>query len=90
MEFVEAKHKGVEGTALLPASAFKHMPGWSPVDPGQSVPSLVDGTIPQVLALVGDDRTKAAAALAAEQARPHPRTTLVDALTTITADTQES
>ncbi len=30
--FIEVKHEGVEGTAKVPASALKHMPGWEPVD----------------------------------------------------------
>ena len=38
------------------------------------------GTVREVLAWVGDDRDRAAAALAAEQSRPSPRVTLVSAL----------
>lgn len=30
--FIEVKHKGVEGTARVPESALKHMPGWEPVE----------------------------------------------------------
>lgn len=51
-------------------------PPADPVDP-DAVP---DGTIAAVLDWVGDDPAKAARALEAEQGRPAPRSTLVDAL----------
>lgn len=81
-KYILAKYDGVEGEALLPESAFPYMPGWVPVDPDVKVPSLVDGTIPQVLDEVGDDPAKAAAALEAERAGKK-RTTLVDALSDV-------
>ncbi len=31
-DFIEVKHEGVKGTAKVPASALKHMKGWTPVD----------------------------------------------------------
>ena len=30
-DFIEVRHKGVEGTARVPASALKHMEGWERV-----------------------------------------------------------
>lgn len=48
-------------------------------------PAGPDATVADVLADVGDDPALAAEALAAEQARPKPRKTLVDALTALTA-----
>ena len=47
-------------------------------------PAVDELTVDQVLDEVGDDPAKAAAALAAEQGREHPRSTLVDALTRTT------
>lgn len=56
---------------------------------GEAVPEegveLADGTVDQVLAEVGDDPQLAAAALAAEQAKERPRTSLVDKLVAIAA-----
>lgn len=40
-------------------------------------------TVDEILADVGDDQAKAAEALAAEQSRARPRTTLVEALTAL-------
>jgi hypothetical protein len=31
-DFIEVEHEGVEGTARVPASALKHMKGWTPVE----------------------------------------------------------
>lgn len=31
-DFIEVKHDGVDGTAKVPTSALKHMPGWERVD----------------------------------------------------------
>lgn len=39
-----------------------------------------EGSVARVLEWVGDDRAHAAAALAAELAKPDPRRTLIDAL----------
>lgn len=88
--FIEAQHPDVEGTALLPSTAFRHMPGWAPVDSSQKVPSPVDGTVDEVLAAVGDDPVKARVALTAEQASTKPRTTLVEALSNIADPNTES
>lgn len=87
--FIEARYAGVDGTALLPETAFPYMPGWEPVDSSESVPSLVDGKVAEVLAKVGDDPAKARTALLAEQASSKPRSTLVEQLTQI-ADGQEA
>lgn len=82
MKFVRCRHKGVEGEAVLPVSALHIMTGWEPVDATEVVP--VEGaTVAQVLAEVGDDPVKAAAALEAEQASPNPRSTLVERLSRI-------
>lgn len=51
-----------------------------PASEGGDVP---DGTVDQVLGWVGDEPELAAAALAAEQAKPEPRVTLVRALEAI-------
>lgn len=47
---------------------------------GESDGPPVDGTIDQLMAWVGDDPDKAAAALAAEQAKDKPRSTVVKRL----------
>ena len=88
--FVEARHDGVEGTALLPTTAFRFMPGWTPVDPTEAVPSAAAGTVDQVLADVGDDPGRARTALLAEQANPKPRVTLVKRLTEIADQSPEA
>jgi hypothetical protein len=31
-DFIEVKHEGVAGTARVPKTALKHMPGWEPVE----------------------------------------------------------
>lgn len=82
-DFVRATHDGVEGEALLPVTYFAHNPGWKPVDDDVKVPSLADGSVSTVLAAVGDDPVKAAAALEAERAGKG-RTTLVERLSEIT------
>jgi hypothetical protein len=87
-EFIRARHAGVEGEALLPTTAFRHMPGWEPVEEGVHVPSLADGTVTQVLDAVGDDPVRAAAALEAERAGKR-RTTLVERLSEIANQDQE-
>lgn len=82
MKFVRCRHPEVEGEAVLPVSALRIMTGWEPVDPTEVVST--DGqTVAQVLAEVGDDPDKAAAALAVEQARQSPRSTLVERLSRI-------
>jgi hypothetical protein len=43
----------------------------------------VDGTIDDLMAWVNDDRKRAAAALAAEQAKDKPRSTVVKRLTSM-------
>jgi len=48
----------------------------------------VDGTIDDLMAWVNDDRERAAAALAAEQAKDKPRSTVVKRLTVL-VDTEE-
>ena len=45
---------------------------------------ITEGSIPDVLHRVGDDKTLAAEALAAEKAKDNPRSTLVERLTDIT------
>ena len=87
-EFVRARHAGVEGQPLIPKSAFRLMPGWEPVDPDVEVPSLVDGTIAEVEARIGDDPAKAAVALEQERAGKN-RTTLVERLSEIADQSQE-
>jgi hypothetical protein len=56
-------------------------------NPGGNEPP-VDGTIDDLMAWVNDDRERAAAALAAEQAKDKPRSTVVKRLTAM-ADTEE-
>lgn len=53
--------------------------GWA--EGAEVAPEVVDASVAEVLAQVGDDPQKAAVALAAETSRPHPRSTLVAALT---------
>lgn len=60
--------------------------GWS--EGAEVAPDVVDGTVAEVLADVADDPAKARAALAAEQSRPHPRTSLVTALARIAEPTE--
>lgn len=86
-EFIELHHPELGVTVTLPATALASLDGWEPVDPAAAAPA---GSVSDVLAEVGNDPVLAAAALAAEQSRPKPRTTLVDALTAITAPTQET
>jgi hypothetical protein len=88
-EFVRARHPDVEGEALLPTTAFRHMPGWEPVDANAHVATAADGTVAQVLDQVGNDPVRAAAALEAEQAGKN-RTTLVERLSEIANQNQES
>lgn len=90
VDFVRARHDDVKGEAYIARDAFAFLPGWYevPEDPYMP-PEILDGTVPEVLAEVDGDPLKAAAALDAENARPKPRTTLVDALTAITAPTEE-
>ena len=83
VNFVRARHEGVEGEALIAETAFPFMPGWVPVEDDVAVPTLADGPVKNVLSVVGDDKEKAAAALEAEQSSPSPRSTLVDALNRI-------
>jgi hypothetical protein len=56
-------------------------------NPGGNEPP-VDGTIDDLMAWVNDDRERAAAALAAEQAKDKPRSTVVKRLTAM-ADAEE-
>jgi hypothetical protein len=56
-------------------------------DPDGNEPP-VDGTIDDLMAWVNDDRERAAAALAAEQAKDKPRSTVVKRLTSM-VDTEE-
>lgn len=78
--FIRCRHEGVEGDALLPTTALRHMPGWVPVSTTEAAPA--DGTVAEVLAEVGDDPVKAAAALEQERAG-RGRSTLVDRLQSI-------
>lgn len=52
--------------------------------------SVPDGTAKEVLAWVGDSQARADAALAAEQEREKPRSTLVDSLAEIVNPEKES
>lgn len=83
MKFVRARHPQVDAEALLPVSALAlhARAGWEPVEVAEVVDT--DRTVPQVLAEVGDDPVKAAAALEVEQASDSPRSTLVERLTRI-------
>lgn len=56
-------------------------------DPGRDEPP-VDGTIDDLMAWVNDDPERAVQALAAEQAKERPRSTVVKRLTTL-VDTEE-
>lgn len=53
-------------------------------EPESNQDKVPDGTADKVLAWVGDDPSRAATALAAEQKSAKPRTTLVDQLTRLT------
>lgn len=93
--FVRVRHPDVEADAVLHRDALPSFPGWEVVDDAPAAPALgVDlastdgGTVAEVLAEVGDNPTLASAALAAEQSRPSPRSTLVDALTRIIDETE--
>lgn len=81
--FIEAYHAELDVTTTLPASALRYLDGWTPVDAEQVVPDVPTSTVAHVLAEVGDDPVKAAAALTAESGRTTPRSTLVDALNRI-------
>lgn len=59
--------------------------GWT--KGGEVAPESVEGTVAEILADVGDDPQAASAALAAEQSRSTPRTSLVTALTRIAEST---
>lgn len=61
--------------------------GWT--EGPAATPDVVAGSVEDVLAAVGNDPQKAAEALAAEQSRTKPRTTLVTALERI-AETPEN
>lgn len=82
MKFVRCRHPEVEGEATLPVSALPHLPGWEPIDPTDVV-STATATVTQVLADVGDDPVKAAAALEAERSSTKPRKSLVEGLSRI-------
>jgi hypothetical protein len=84
--FILARHDllGVEKT--LPATALRHLDGWVPVEPAEVVPAVAERTVADVLAEVGDDPVKAAAALEAERSGK-ARKGLIEPLTTI-ADRQ--
>lgn len=83
-QFIRCKAEGVEGTALRPAAALAagKFPLWEPVDRAEMPSTAVDGTVDEVLATVGDDPIKAAAALDAERAGKN-RKGLVEPLTAI-------
>lgn len=87
-EFVRARHPEVDAEAVLPVTAFPYMPGWEPVDSEVTVPTLADGTVDEVLAAVGDDPVKAAAALDAERSGKN-RKTLIEALAAIADPTSQ-
>lgn len=80
-DFTTLRHSGTGGEWYGPVTYAKHNPAWQPVEDDVTVPTLADGNVQDVLARVGDDPVKAAAALEAEKNRPHPRSTLVDQLT---------
>jgi hypothetical protein len=82
-QFIDAHHAGLGVTKRLPASALRHLSGWTPVHPEELAPDVSASTVATVLAEVGSDPVKAAAALEAETARNNPRSTLVDALNRI-------
>lgn len=84
--FILARHEGLGVEKTLPASALRHLDGWVPVEPEQVVPAVTERTVASVLAEVGDDPVKAAAALEAERSGKN-RKGLVEPLTTI-ADRQ--
>jgi len=64
-------------------------PAEPPADPGAaSDEPPVDGTIDDLMSWVNDDRERAGRALAAEQAKDKPRSTVVKRLTAL-ADTEE-
>jgi hypothetical protein len=88
VNFVRCTHPDVEAEAVLPVSALRLLPGWDPVEPAEVVDTAQ--TVPQVLAEVGDDPVKAAAALEAEQATNKPRKSLVEGLSSITAPHKEN
>jgi hypothetical protein len=81
VKFVVCRHPDVEADAVLPVSALRLLPGWEPVDASEVVDTGL--TVPQVLAEVGDDPVKAAAALEAEQSSDTPRRSLVEGLSRI-------
>lgn len=64
------------GEALVPVESVDDWKadGWT------TVTDVPDGTVEEVLAWVGDDPARAAAALEAEQDRDTPRVTLIDHL----------
>jgi hypothetical protein len=78
-EQIEIVHDGTGGRAHIPRTALAaHVRrGWRPADPHQVVEAA--GTVADVLAEVGDDPVKAAAALDLEHAG-RQRTTLIGAL----------
>lgn len=72
--FRTALHELVDGGDLKDA---RRTPDPLPAKPKVSLPpAAADGTVDQVLAVVGDDPELAAAALEAELAKDQPRTTL--------------
>jgi hypothetical protein len=71
-----ADHLAASGAPVEPETPPAG-PEQEPADP-DAVP---DGTVDEVLAWVGDDPDRAGRALAVEQDRDRPRSTLVDALT---------
>jgi hypothetical protein len=73
-----------EGTSVEPLDdeARALLEGEAPEEPtpGPAAELDIDGTAADVLAWVGEDRERAAEALAAEQAKDKPRSTLVKQL----------
>jgi hypothetical protein len=79
-----------EETSLTALAYYQREPGFTVGEtlPAESV-ELIDGNIDAVLRGVGNDPELAAAALAAEQARERPRSTLIDRLQAIIASSVE-
>lgn len=87
--FVEVRNPTLDVTVSRPTSTAAALvaAGWEYVTPSEVVPTD-DSTIAEVLAQVGDDPTKAQAALDAEKAGKN-RSTLTSKLAEIVGATQE-
>lgn len=84
-----APEGAVQVTEADPEPEPEPEPPEEPVDtPEDGDEPPVDGTIDDLMAWVNDDRERAAAALAAEQAKDKPRSTVVKRLTSM-VDSEE-